>query len=159
MTVPIHESSVPDTCKGFTPRTLNRPRVSALKNTHLKSSRHRTDTTTVTRSTKCNRDECPTQWVRTIRSLDPVRGITHPSIPPPFHWIEKKWRETSFQESFIFSFSMFVCLCKHIYIYIFESSQFGVPTPLTVYRSMYTPPQSVRSFVSYILIWVFTYIY
>ncbi len=33
-------------CKGSTPRTSNRPRVSALKNTHLKPSCHRTGTTT-----------------------------------------------------------------------------------------------------------------
>ena len=34
--VPIHESSAADPCKGFTPRTRNRPRVSALKN-HISS--------------------------------------------------------------------------------------------------------------------------
>ena len=35
--------------------------------------------------TKRNRDVCPAQWVRTIRSLTQVRGLTRPSIPPPFH--------------------------------------------------------------------------
>lgn len=119
-TVPIHESSAVDPCKGFTPRTRNRPRVNTLKNAHLNPSRHRTCTTTVpcpTRMwltssespaptkghlqqneqeqhshTKRNRDACPAQWARTIRSLTPVRGLTHPSIPPPFHWLEKNAR-------------------------------------------------------------------
>ena len=116
--VPIHESSAADPCKGFTPRTRNRPCVSALKNAYLKPSHHHTGTTTVTRPhqnltyvirnpapprvifnktikskhshTKRNRDACPEQWVRTIRSLVPVRGLTHPSIPPPFHCLKEK---------------------------------------------------------------------
>jgi hypothetical protein len=38
----------------------------------------------------------PTQWVRTIRELDPVWGLTPPSIPPPFLWCEEKYRQTFF---------------------------------------------------------------
>ena len=54
-TVPIHESSEADPCKGFTSRTSNRPHVSTLKNTYLKPSSHRTGTTTVTRPpTECD---------------------------------------------------------------------------------------------------------
>ena len=54
--------------------------------------------------TKSNRDTCPTQWTRTIRSLAPVRGLTRPSIPPPFHWREEKCPETSSREPWNFFF-------------------------------------------------------
>jgi hypothetical protein len=89
--------------KGFTPRTSQRTRVVTIKNTDLKSSCHRTGTTTV----MCPKSECdlryqrippgttkdqilqnkqektfphqaqpgrvPASWVKTILSLDPVR--------------------------------------------------------------------------------------
>jgi hypothetical protein len=42
------------------------------------------------------------QWVRTIRSLAPVRGLTRTSIPPPFHWCQEKCSQTSSQETWIF---------------------------------------------------------
>jgi hypothetical protein len=51
--------------KGFTPRTRNRPCVSAVKNTNLKLSLHRTGTTTVERPhqnvTYVIRESCPHQ--------------------------------------------------------------------------------------------------
>jgi len=34
------------------------------------------------------------QWSRTIHSLTPVRGLTRPSIPPPFHWPLENYLET-----------------------------------------------------------------
>ena len=36
----------------------------------------------------------PAQWARTIRSLDPVRGLTRPSIPPPFHGHQETCSQT-----------------------------------------------------------------
>ncbi len=33
-------------------------------------------------------DRVPTRWVRATLSLPPVRGLSHPSIPLPFHWRE-----------------------------------------------------------------------
>ncbi len=109
--------------KGFTPRTRKRPRVDVIKNTHLKPSCHCTGTMTMTSPTQkvtyVIRGSCSgrnqiqqneqeqhspkqtqprrvsTQWVRTIRSLVPVRGLTRPSIPSPLHWSEENWPEIS----------------------------------------------------------------
>ncbi len=44
----------------------------------------------------------PEQWTRTIHSLAPVRGLTRPSNPSPFHWCEEKCPETSCQKPWIF---------------------------------------------------------
>ncbi len=99
--------------QGFTPETRKRLRADAVKSTYLKPSCHRTGTTTVPypkpecvqRYQRCAKNhqepsqnkgapfphqaQCgrvPARWARTIRSLDPVRGLTPPSIPLPFHW-------------------------------------------------------------------------
>jgi hypothetical protein len=38
----------------------------------------------------------PAQWFRAIRSLAPVRGLTPPSIPLPFHWCAGTCSQTFF---------------------------------------------------------------
>jgi hypothetical protein len=121
--VPIRESSVWDLWKGFTPRTGKRTRVDVIKNTHLKPSWHPTGTTPVTRPkpecglhcqripsepprarsfktsdrkhfpTKRNPVACPCNGSG-LPLTDPVRGLTRPSIPPPFHWREEKCSHT-----------------------------------------------------------------
>jgi hypothetical protein len=100
--------------QGFTPKTRKRPRADTVKSTHLKPSCHRTGTTTVPRpkperdpryqripllthqethsskqtgTTFPHQAQCgrvPARWVRTIRSLDPVRGLNpiYPSSLP-----------------------------------------------------------------------------
>jgi hypothetical protein len=84
---------VPPECDLRHQRILPPPRVIFNKTSERKHSH-----------TKSNREACPVQWDRTIRSLDPVRGITRRSIPPPFHWLEEKCPETSSQEPWMFFF-------------------------------------------------------
>ncbi len=117
--------------KGFTPRSHKQTHVDVIKNTYLKPSYHHPGTTTTmspklecdlryqripTPTTKShllqNKQEqvfphqvkngrVPTQWNRTIHSRTPVRGLTSPSILPPFHWCEEKCSHTFSQETWI----------------------------------------------------------
>ncbi len=102
--------------QGFTPKTRNRPCADGVKITHLKPPCHRTGTTTVPRPKpdcepryqripllahqephpsiqagatfphQAQSRDVSVRWTRAIRSLDPVRGLSPPSIPLPFHW-------------------------------------------------------------------------
>ena len=78
-----------------------------VKNTYLKSSCHRTDTTTVVCTHQGQSRRVPTRWVRTIHLLTPLQGLNRPSIPPPFHWCEEKCSQTFSEESWIFLFFLF----------------------------------------------------
>ncbi len=91
-----HDRDVPPTeCDLRHQRILSPPRVIFNKTRKGKHSH-----------TKINLNVCPDQWVRTIRSLTQVRGLTHPSIPPAFHWCEEKCPETPSQESWNFFLSI-----------------------------------------------------
>ena len=46
----------------------------------------------------------PAQWARTIRSLAPVRGLTRPSIPPPFHGHQETCSQTFLPRAMDFFF-------------------------------------------------------
>ena len=78
---PIHKSNVSDYCKGFIPRTSERPRVDTIKNTHLKPSCHRTGTTSV----ELPKPECDLRHQRILpppQEPDPTRRA-RANIPPP----------------------------------------------------------------------------
>jgi hypothetical protein len=105
---------VPPECDLRHQRILPPPRVIFNKTSERKHSH-----------TKSNREACPVQWDRTIRSLDPVRGITRRSIPPPFHWLEEKCPETSSQEPWMFFFFLH-----------FDSTP-GCPAPFTTPHSLF----------------------
>jgi hypothetical protein len=93
---------------------ISRWSVDTIKNTHLKPSCHRTGTKTVAHPTqkvtyvirgfssppqepdptkraratfpKQTQPRCAHTMGQDFPSLTPVRGLTRPSIPPPFHW-------------------------------------------------------------------------
>ncbi len=71
--------------------TNKRPRVCVVKNTNLKTSCHRGGKNDQAFPTP-NATRCVSvQWVRTTRSLDPVRGPTSPSTPHPPHCREEAY--------------------------------------------------------------------
>ena len=80
--------------RGFVSRENKRLCVNDIKNTYLKSSYHHTDTTTVVLTHQVQPRHVSVQWVRTIRLLAPVRGLTRPSIPPPFHGHQETCSQT-----------------------------------------------------------------
>jgi hypothetical protein len=113
---PHLESKCSALAQGFTPKTRKRPCADDVKSAYLNPSCHRTGTTTVPRpKPECDQryqripllahqephpseqagatfphqaqsGREPARWTRAIRSLAPVRGLTPPSIPLPFHW-------------------------------------------------------------------------
>ena len=74
----------------------------APKNAHLKPSRHRTGTTTVTHPTPSTTATRAPRNGPGLPVTGPSPGAGHPSIPPPFHWLEEKCPKTSSQEPWIF---------------------------------------------------------
>ncbi len=99
-----------DPCKGFPPKTRKWTRAGSIRNTHLNPSCHRTVRTTVVRPSQPGR--VSTQWVRAIRSLALVRGLTRPSIPPPCHCREEKLLSNTFPESHGFEYRRCTCGVK-----------------------------------------------
>ena len=79
----------------------------APKNAHLKPSRHRTGTTTVTYPTPSTTATRAPRNGPGLPVIGPSPGAGHPSIPPPFHWLEEKCPKTSSQEPWIFFFKFF----------------------------------------------------
>ncbi len=68
---------------------------------------HRTGTTTVTWPTQEVTYVIPGSMDQDFRSLTPVRVLTLPSIPVPFHWCEEKCPEVSSEKSWnFFSFQL-----------------------------------------------------
>ena len=68
----------------------------------------------------------PAQWARAIRSLAPVRGLTPPSIPLPFHWRAETRSQTFSPKRHGFFFHLYIdmyvyvfCIKIYVYIYIY----------------------------------------
>jgi hypothetical protein len=74
--------------KGSTPRTSKRPRVDAIKNALFESSCHCAGTGRARSDNLPRRNATATRaraMGQDFRSLAPVRGLTRPPIPHPFH--------------------------------------------------------------------------
>ena len=115
---PSVNPSASDLFKGFPPKPRKRTSAGSIRNECLKSSCHRTGRTTVTRPTQPGRVSA--QWTRAIRQLAPVRGLTRPSIPPPFHWCEETCSQTFFPRDMFF-FLLFFSLSLYEYIYSYST--------------------------------------
>ena len=74
--------------KGSTPRTSKRPRVDAIKNALFESSCHCAGTGRARSDNLPRRNAtatCAPAMGQDLRSLAPVRGLSRPPIPHPFH--------------------------------------------------------------------------
>ena len=94
--------------KGSTPRTSKRPRVDAIKNALFESSCHWAGNSDGLCSNNLPRRNATATCARAMgqdfRLLAPVRGLTRPPIPHPFHGLWQNCPETFLHEDIDFFF-------------------------------------------------------
>ena len=91
--------------KGSTPRTSKRPRVDAIKNALFESSCHCAGTGRARSNNLPRRNAtatCARAMGQDFRLLAPVRGLTRPPIPHPFHGLWQNCPETFLHEDIDF---------------------------------------------------------
>ena len=104
--------------KGSTPRTSKRPRVDAIKNALFESSCHCAGTGRARSDNLPRRNATATRaraMGQDLRLLAPVRGLTRPPIPHPFHGLWQNCPETFLHEDidfFLFPL-MRICVINH----------------------------------------------